>query len=40
MNAERPVGGADFTAKDKLDEKQVALQIIDLTGYVKSVQAK
>ena len=29
MNAESPVGGADFTAKDKLDEKQVALQITD-----------
>lgn len=38
--AEMPIWGADFAAKDKLTENQVALRIASLTGYLKSIQTK
>jgi mono/diheme cytochrome c family protein len=38
--SQMPIWGVDFVAKDKLDEKQVALRITQLTDYLKSIQAK
>ena len=38
--SEMPIWGADFVAKDKLDEKQVASRITQLTDYLKSIQTK
>ena len=38
--AEMPIWGADFVARDKMNEKQVASRIDQLTDYLKSIQAK
>jgi mono/diheme cytochrome c family protein len=38
--SEMPIWGADFVARDKLDEKQVTLRITQLTDYLKSIQTK
>jgi mono/diheme cytochrome c family protein len=38
--AEMPIWGADFTARDRLDETQVRWRIRDLGDYIKSLQAK
>jgi mono/diheme cytochrome c family protein len=38
--AEMPIWGADFLARDKMNEKQVASRIDQLTDYLKSIQAK
>jgi mono/diheme cytochrome c family protein len=38
--AEMPIWGADFAARDKLDTKQVASRVAELTDYLKSIQTK
>ena len=38
--AEMPVWGMIFNAMSKGDEKQVQLRIMDLTNYLRSIQAK
>jgi mono/diheme cytochrome c family protein len=38
--AEMPIWGADFRARDRLDETQVTLRITNLTNYIKSIQKK
>ena len=38
--AEMPIWGADFVARDKMNEKQVASRIDELTNYLKTIQAK
>ena len=40
VRAEMPIWGADFLARDKMNEKQVASRIDQLTDYLKSIQAK
>lgn len=38
--SEMPIWGADFATRDKLDAKQVASRVSQLTGYLKSIQTK
>lgn len=38
--AEMPIWGADFMARDKMSEKQVASRIDELTNYLRSIQTK
>lgn len=38
--AEMPIWGADFRARDRLNETQVTLRITNLTNYIEAIQKK